>query len=104
MSQLENIMPYTLYESKTQNKKYDIYVVNPASNRFKKVSFGALGYGDYTTHHDKERRERYRLRHQHDNLDDPLSPGFWSWYVLWGKSTDINKNVKSILNKLDLNY
>lgn len=94
--------PYTLYESTNPDKKYDIYVLNPKTNRYKKVSFGAAGYEDYTTHKDKSRRERYRQRHQYDNLDDPLSPGFWSWYLLWGDSTNIDKNLQKTIDYFNL--
>jgi hypothetical protein len=80
---------YTLYRSTNPNKKFDVYVENPKTDRIKKVSFGARDYEDYTMHHDKERRERYRIRHKNDRYDNHLYPGFWSWHVLWGKSSSL---------------
>lgn len=77
---------YTLYKSKNKTKKFDVYVENKKTGNIKKVSFGAKGYEDYTTHHDKERRERYRQRHKHDKIRDPTRAGFWSYWVLWGES------------------
>jgi hypothetical protein len=77
-------------------KKFDVYVKNKKTGGIKKVSFGATGYEDYTTHRDKARRERYRTRHKRDNITNPLYPGFWSWHILWGESTSISQNMKNI--------
>ena len=90
---------YKLYRSSLKTKKWDIYIENPTSGRIKKVSFGAKDYSDYTIHKDRERRERYKQRHKNDRINDPTSSGFWSYHVLWGKSTDINKNLRYVLNK-----
>ncbi len=81
------IKPFTLYKSKTSTKKWDVYVPTK-TGRLKKVSYGAAGMSDYTKHKDKERRERYRNRHKKDRIYDPYSPGFWSWWHLWGRSSD----------------
>ena len=80
---------YTLYPSTLATKKYDVWVISPYTQREKKISFGGAGYSDYTIHHDKERRHRYQIRHANDNLDDPTSAGFWSYYCLWGRSTNL---------------
>lgn len=90
-----NIELYKLYASTNPDKKFDVFVVNPDTGRTKKVSFGAKGYEDYTIHKDKERRTKYRQRHSRDNIHDPTSPGFWSWWVLWGESTSLDKNMKA---------
>lgn len=59
------------------------------------TDFGASDYDDYTIHHDKERRERYRIRHKKDlRTNNPLAAGYLSYYILWGDSTDINKNIR----------
>lgn len=90
---------YKLYKSTNKTKKFDIWIENPYTDRIKKISFGAKGYEDYTTHKDKERRENYRSRHRNDKIDDPTSSGCLSYWVLWGKSTNINTNLKYYLNK-----
>lgn len=92
-------MSFKLKISSRPTKKFDIWVPRLVSDKLKKVSFGAKNYEDYTIHHDKERRKRYRLRHQYDKLDDPYSPGFWSYYVLWGNSTNLNTNLKLAIRK-----
>jgi hypothetical protein len=89
--------PFTLYKSKNQTKKWDVYV--PKNGRLKKVSYGAAGMSDYTKHKDKERRERYRKRHIHDHIYDPYKPGFWSWWHLWGTSSDSKKAFGQAIKK-----
>lgn len=80
---------FVKYRSTNPRKKWDVYV--PSAGGQKKVSYGARGASDYTIHHDVSRRERYRARHQHDRLDDPYAPGFWSWNHLWGETSSTDK-------------
>lgn len=89
---------FTLYKSKSIQKKFDVYIKN-SSGRTKKVSFGGRGYSDYTLHKDKERRHRYRIRHKTDKINDPNHSGFWSWYVLWGHSTDRDVAFKDAVRR-----
>jgi hypothetical protein len=98
---------WTLYEAPPDSPKKWVVRVPTASGRGKEVAFGARGYEDFTTHHDVERRERYRTRHQRDRLDDPYAPGFWSMWALWGDSDDLDtafadavKRAKKILKKI----
>lgn len=68
--------------SRTKNKKYDI--VNP--NTGKIVSFGQMGYEDYTKHKDPVRRQRYLARAtkmKGDWKDDKYSPNNLSIHILW---------------------
>lgn len=54
----------------------------------KKVKFGAVGYEDYTMHHDIKRREAYRKRHAKDlDTNDPYRAGYLSYYILWNLPT-----------------
>jgi len=65
------------------------------TSRIKKTPFGARGYSDYTIHKDSERRDRYITRHKKDlRTCDPTRAGFLSYYILWGSSTQLQKNVK----------
>ena len=69
----------------------------------KKVSFGAVGYADFTQHHDKERRRLYRIRHKKDlDTKDPRRAGFLSYEILWGDSTDINTNLRNYKRKYSM--
>lgn len=51
---------------------------------------GAGGTQEPTT---EEQKRLYKKRHAKDNLDDPLSPGALSMYLLWN-TRDLNKNIK----------
>jgi len=53
----------------------------------KKIHFGDKKYSDFTIHKDEERRKLYVNRHRNDNLENPLSPGSLSMYILWSKPT-----------------
>ena len=73
------------------------------SGREKNVDFGASGMEDYTQHHDKERRERYRSRHQKDlQTKDPTRAGYLSWYLLWGDSTSFAQNLADYRKRFSL--
>ena len=66
----------------------------------KKVHFGFYNVkdlkNDYTLHKDKERRERYRKRHAKDlKTNDPMRAGYLSYYILWGESKSIRKNIET---------
>ena len=90
---------YTLYKSTNPLKKYDVFIIS-SKGRTKKVSFGAKNYEDYTMHKDKQRRTNYRNRHRNDKINNPEYAGFWSWWVLWGDSTSIKKNLIIALRKI----
>ena len=73
----------------------------------KKVHFGYNNpkdpNNDYTLHKDKERRERYRKRHKKDlKTNDPTRAGYLSYYILWGDSTSIKKNIQDYRKRFDL--
>lgn len=90
---------WTLNKAPPDSPKKWAVRVPTASGRGKVVLFGARGYEDFTTHHDVERRERYRVRHQRDRLDDPYAPGFWSMWVLWGEYTSRDKAFAAAVRK-----
>lgn len=71
------------------NKKYS--VLTPSR---KLIHFGATDYEHYKDstglniwshldHNDHVRRNRYRLRHRNDNINNPEYPGYYSWWYLW---------------------
>jgi len=81
-----------LLVSKAKGKKYAAVFRKDDGSR-KTVNFGARDYEDYTQHHDATRRDRYLLRHQHENWEQPDTPGALSAWILWGQYTDIRKNL-----------
>jgi hypothetical protein len=68
-----------------------------------RTNFGHQDYEDYTQHHDKERRRLYRERHEKDlRTGDPKRAGFLSYYLLWGDSTSLHKNIAAYKKRFNL--
>ena len=67
--------------------------------------FGLDSGSTYIDHHDKKKRDAYRKRHYANDIErlciDGLipSPALFSYYILWGLHTSIEKNITE-LNKL----
>lgn len=69
---------YHLYKSTDGKHKY--YV----TDGYRAVYFGAVGYSDYTIHHDESRKSAYDKRHSvNEHWRDPTTAGFWSKWILW---------------------
>ena len=65
----------------------------------KKVKFGAIGYEDFTHHHDNKRKILYLMRHKNnENWNDPFSPGALSRWILWNKPT-IEASIKDYIHR-----
>ena len=90
-----------------------VHAKNPAKkwraefSEGKAVEFGARGYNDFTltkgTAEDRAMRERYRSRHRHDlDVEDPVTPAFLSYYILWGDSTDMGRNIATYKRRFNL--
>ena len=88
----------------SKNNKYKYTAFFKLDNgKEKKQSFGASGMSDYTINKDKDRREKYRKRHLKDlNTNDPLRAGYLSYYLLWGDSTILEKNIIDYKKKFNL--
>ena len=96
-------MPKLVSVTKSDQAGKKWKAVFDVNGRSKTVHFGAAGMQDYTQHHDKERRERYRLRHRKDlETGDPTRAGFLSYYVLWGDSTSFSENLAAYKRKFHL--
>ena len=73
------------------------------NGRTKTTHFGDSSAQDYTQHHSKERRERYRQRHAKDlDTNDPTRAGFLSRYLLWGDSTSFAENLAAYRRRFSL--
>lgn len=65
--------------------------------------FGHSDYQDFTQHHSKVRRLLYRKRHEADlRTNDPRRAGFLSYYLLWGDSISLEKNIESFQKRFNL--
>ena len=90
--------------SKNKKFKYTAYF-KLDNGKEKKTNFGAKGMSDYTIHKDKDRRERYRKRaiNQIKNpKTGPMSASYLSYYLLWGDSTSLGKNIIDYKKKFNL--
>ena len=66
-----------IHPSSRKDKKYMVF------DGHKMIHFGAMGYEDFTKHHDDRRRERFRMRN-HRWRDAPrYSPSWLSYHLLW---------------------
>ena len=85
-----------------EGKKYTaIFELN--NGRKKTVHFGAKGMDDYTLKHDIEQRSHYRKRHEKDlHTSDPTRAGYLSYFILWGNSTNVSKNISAYKKRFHL--
>ena len=97
-------MDVVISKSDNKNKKYKAVIDGK-----KTIHFGAKGYEDFTTHKDKDRKQRYIDRHKKREdwgASGVDTAGFYSKHVLWNKDTltksvdDLNKRFKNINIKL----
>jgi hypothetical protein len=71
----------------------------------KHYDFGLKTGQTYIDHKDKIKRHNYQVRHYNLKKEQPYiqnlipSPALFSYYILWGETSDIMKNIK-LLNKL----
>ena len=89
-----------LEDSPLKSKRFRIYLDNN-----KHYDFGLKTGETYIDHRDKVKRDNYRRRHYNSIREQPYiqnlipSPALFSYYLLWGDSSNINQNIKT-LNKL----
>jgi hypothetical protein len=90
----------SLEQSPRPTKKYVIKFDEPK----KTIHFGAKKSSTYLDHHDKVKRNNYLMRHFVNEDWDNINPGSLSAIILWGKSTDLNANLKYYLNKFNIEH
>jgi hypothetical protein len=94
------IILMSLEPSNIKNKKWKA-VFKTSYHKHKTVHFGLKNAQDYTIHKDPNRAELYRARHRNDNLDDPMSPGSLSYYILWS-SPDFRQGLINYINHFNI--
>ena len=81
-------------KSNTKLKKYDSLIKNKQTGKIKIIPFGSSSYSQYKDstglglyshldHNDKERRRRYKTRHQVYIKKGYYSAGYFSMRFLW---------------------
>jgi len=69
----------------------------------KRVSFGAVGYKDYTQHKNPLRRKAYLSRHRaNETWSNPKTAGALSRWILWGDSTSLDANLRAFKRRFSL--
>lgn len=86
--------------SPVKNKRYRVIM-----NNGKHYDFGLKTGSTYLDHKDKDIKKNYWLRHMGNPIENKLiknlipSPALFSAYILWGETTDLQKNINN-LNRL----
>jgi hypothetical protein len=86
-------------DSPLKNKRFRVLMDNG-----KKYDFGLKGGSTYIDHTDIATREAYRKRHLGNATEKRLienlvpSPALFSYWLLWGKYTDLGKNIQYLNN------
>ena len=87
--------------SSSKNKRFKVSLDDGSS-----FHFGLKGGSTYLDHKDETKRKNYRLRHRSNPLEKYLidhfkpSAALFSYYLLWGDSVDMQKNIKWLNKKL----
>lgn len=82
----EHLKLVKIVKSHDNKHKYEAHF--QTDGREKVIKFGAVGYDDYTTHHDDERKRLYLQRHHsRESWSKPDTPGSLSRWILWNKKS-----------------
>ena len=86
---------YTQLLKGTGAKKYKMVFYDTARKKLKSISFGAVGYEDFTITGDIQQKMNYISRHQaREDFNDPMTAGSLSRWILWDK-TSVSASYKS---------
>jgi HD superfamily phosphodiesterase len=84
-----------IIQSKKKNKR-----LTAIFKTGEKIDFGLKGGNTYIEHKDKKKRENYIKRHQvNEDFNNPKTAGALSRWILWGDSTNIDKNISDFKKK-----
>lgn len=84
----QQMISCALYVSDQARKKFRIEITDSRTQTTRIVHFGAKGYSDYTIHRDRDRMERYTIRHrarENWTRSGIYTAGFWAKWLLWNK-------------------
>ena len=93
-------------KSRAKGKKFRATFESDEGLR-KTTHFGSAEHSDYTgaggtkEPTTDEQKRLYKKRHAKDNLDDALSAGALSMFLLWN-TRDLNKNIQLYRKRFDL--
>jgi hypothetical protein len=105
MEKLENNLDETKLKKvvKANDGKHKFVAIFEKNGNEKHVPFGAKNMDDFTLTKSREQRDRYRTRHSKDlQTLDPTRAGYLSYYILWGDSTSMEKNIQTYKKMFNL--
>ena len=95
-------MYVNITKSTRQGKKMVAVFYDEAKKKVKTTHFGAVGYDDYTTHSDLQRKMNYIARHkERESWNDYMSSGSLSRWILWNKPT-LSESIKDYMSRFRL--
>ncbi len=96
-------MIVSILKSPVKHKRYRAYIKKD-NGQMEYYDFGLAGGQTFIDGRTEKERENYLKRHMANKTEEKLiknlvaSPSLLSSYLLWGKSRDINENMKYLNN------
>lgn len=66
------------------------------------IHFGSKNSSTYLDHADKDKRRAYLARHEKNENWQEVNAGSLSKFLLWGKSTDLQTNLKEYFKRFNI--
>ena len=83
----------------TGGKKFKMIFYDSMRKKISSASFGQVGYEDFTTHGDLQRKQNYIQRHKaREDFANPMTAGALSKHLLWNKTT-LSASYKDYRNR-----
>jgi len=99
-----NIMKLVIKKSDKPEKRL-MAIFSEKGKRDKITHFGLKNpkKGTFIDHGDKKIRAAYRARHKKDlDTKDFTRPGYLSYFILWGETDSLKKNIELYKKKFNL--
>lgn len=97
-------MKLTIKNSNKPEKRL-MAIFSEEGKKDKVVHFGLKNpkIGTFIDHGDKKIRAAYRARHKRDlDTKDFTRPGYLSYFILWGETSSLKKNIELYKKKFKL--
>ena len=90
---MSNFVSVDIKKTVSANKRF-VAIFKRANGKERNIKFGSLIENTYIDNGDEKNKEAYLARHiVREDWYNPQSAGSLSRWILWGDSTNINKNV-----------
>ena len=90
-------------QAKTGKRFTAIFRIHKGGKVIKITHFGQRGGKTYIDEGNKKKRTAFRARHKRDlDTKDFKRAGYLSYFLLWGDSTSLKKNIEDYKKKFNL--